>query len=103
MQLPPTPPPPQPGGIDDSLGGGGGEGSEGESVLPPPPLPLTIDGSVHAARSGGEGGAGLGRGTRGRVDRAPQLKPADTMEGLKQQVRRVMFDVCHVSRVTCHV
>ena len=89
MQLPPTPPPPQPGGIDDSLGEGVGEGSEGESVLPPPPQPLLIDGRA--------GGGGV-KGGRGKVERAPQLKPTDTMEGLKQQV---MLLLCDASCVAC--
>lgn len=66
------------------MGEGGGEGSEGESVLPPPPQPQLIDG-----RAGGGGG----KGGRGKVERAPQLKPADTMEGLKQQVMLLLCDV----------
>lgn len=93
MQLPPTPPPPASGGIDDSMGTTGGEISEGESVLPPPPQPLSVDGGGSA-----HNGAGVGRwskeGTaRARGERPPQLKPADTMDGLKQQVLLLQRDI----------
>ncbi len=98
MQLPPTPPPPSSGGIDDSMGAVGGEISEGESVLPPPPQPLSVDtGSVNSGSSGllahGPGRWPRDGTSKVRSERPPQLKPADTMEGLKQQVLLLQRDI----------
>jgi hypothetical protein len=98
MQLPPTPPAPVSGGIDDSMGGGGNV-SEGESVLPPPPQPLPIDGGGNLRAMVGQGAHGSGVGSwakdgyRAKIERPPQLKPADSMEGLKQQVLLLQRDI----------
>jgi hypothetical protein len=97
MQLPPTPPTIVSGGIDDSIGDANGDVSEGESLLPPPPRPLSMDGNADASHSmaGTLGSAKVAkdRSSRMRVDRPPQLKPADTIEGLKQQVLLLQRDI----------